>query len=112
MELPSGFCRCIHYDGSIYEGNIHSDLQLNGFCIIYSGRENVIGAGWYKNNLRHGNYMAVNGDSLNVIEQGYYANDKKVSAMKDYQNRDKSFVKFEIGDIFQNPFQTFQDIIS
>ena len=48
VQLPSGFCRCVQYNGNIYEGNIGPDLRLDGFCIIYVGRTKEITMGWYR----------------------------------------------------------------
>ena len=55
---------------------------MNHFCISYFGLKNQICAGWYKNDLREGNWMKMKGTDLTIIESGWYSNNERVSDMK------------------------------
>jgi len=40
-------------------GKIDPQGHLNGFCIIFNMFFNLIDVGWYKDNMKHGNWMQV-----------------------------------------------------
>jgi len=42
-------------------------MTINGFCISYIGKTNEITMGWYKNNLREGNFLSIDGEDFSVI---------------------------------------------
>jgi len=50
-------------------------------------------AGWYKNNMRHGNWMLLNGKDLSIIEEGWYQNDKRISKHMKNENLVHNFGK-------------------
>ena len=81
--LPSGFIRLINNKGDIYEGAFATNFQKHGFCVSFSSHSNKITLGWYKNNVRNGNWMSLNGDDLEIIEQGWYQNDQCIGGMKE-----------------------------
>ena len=75
---PAGFIRCVNEQGDIYEGNFNKDFERDGFCVSYLGNEKAIQVGWYRNNLRHGNWMLVNGQDMSVTESGWFQSDKRL----------------------------------
>ena len=48
--------------------------------------------GWYKNNLRNGNWMMIDGIDMSVIESGWYTDDVWKEDMKD----DEELKNFDI----------------
>ena len=61
-------------------------------------------AGWYKNNMRHGNWMLMNGNDLSIIERGWYQNDKRISKnMRHIDHAVNNFgAKFTRSNIFND----------
>jgi len=55
--------------------------------------------GWYNNGLRHGNWMALRGEDLAVLEIGWYEEDVWIDGMKD----DDKLMKFSRHQIFWDP---------
>jgi len=82
--------------GNIYVGNFTPEFQLHGFVLTYNGKANTIMACWYKNNVRHGNYMYLNGTNMTILESGFHEEGKSTVDMKD----DPVYKKFTRGDIF------------
>ena len=81
-NLPTGFVRCVNYFGNIFEGHFTPNFKMSGFCVTYLGNNNKISAGWYRNNVRHGNWMSLNGHDLSIIESGWYKDGYHVGEMK------------------------------
>ena len=57
---------CINQIGNIYCGNFTSDIAMNGWVVSYLGYQNTIEVGWYFNNLREGNWMAVDAQDMSI----------------------------------------------
>jgi len=67
-------------------------LKINGFCVSFIGSMDKIHMGWYKNNLRNGNWMMIDGIDMSVIESGWYTDDVWKEDMKD----DEELKNFDI----------------
>ena len=74
--------------------SIANKYFINGFCVSYLGKKNLINVGFYKDNKRNGNWMSINGSDFSVIESGWYRKDQKV---KPFDIKNKGF---KISDIF------------
>ena len=115
---PEGLIRCINSTGNIYEGVFTKDLKINGFCVCTIGHRNMIYLGWYKNNLRNGNWMSVNGKDLKVIESGWYKEDQRIEDMKEDEVLKKTFTANQVfsgssqGQAQQNMFEESKSLIN
>ena len=63
--------------------------------------------GWYKNNVRHGNWMAINGHDMKIIESGWFEDGVRIGDMKD----DHIYKNFTREDIF-NEFSKLDEMES
>ena len=79
VEKKCGFIRLVSSDGNIYEGSFTPDFIKNGFCFEYLGIWDRVHVGWYKNDKRHGNWMAFNPKDMSILESGCYNEDQKVN---------------------------------
>ena len=51
--------------------------------VSFNGAENLIEIGWIRNNQKHGNRMILDGDTMAILDQGYYVNDVRKEDMKE-----------------------------
>ena len=98
---PKGFIRVINDNGSITEGIHKEDGKRNGWCITFVGFKNIINWGWYKDNLKNGNFWQFNLKTMeyNHFITGYYEDDKWVEKLK---KKSLEYPICDIKDIFQN----------
>ena len=83
-KRPNGFVRLINQLGNVYEGTITPDCRINGFCISYIARTGMIEIGWYKNNIKHGNWMQIDGDDMMIWDSGNYDNGIRIGEMRNH----------------------------
>ena len=86
--------------GNVFEGVVTPDGRMNGFCVTYLGRLNMINAGWHQSNAMKGNWMSMNADDLSIRKSGYY--DTKRDPEPKMRENCKDFPKFGISNIFKN----------
>ena len=79
--ISGGFVRCINEFGSIYEGQINSDFQPDGFCVGFIGCTNEIHMGKYKDGKREGNWVALWGEDLRLVRSGWFEKGIKTREM-------------------------------
>ena len=65
--------RLINNHGNIFEGCFNNH-KMNGFCVSYLGNKGEIDIGTYSNNHRNGNWIKLEGETMKIIESGFYEN--------------------------------------
>ena len=75
----------INQIGNIIEGTFTPDGKRNGFCITYNGIQNEIYVGWYKNDVKTGNWMSLGAEDFSVKEKGYYEDGRYVGYKRDHK---------------------------
>ena len=75
----------VNTNGTITEGTFTEDGKRNGWCITFIGSQNAICYGWFKNDIKVGNYCKVKLFDLKIDEKvtGYYKNKKKIGGLRE-----------------------------
>ena len=55
--------------------------------------------------MRHGNFMAVDGEDLRVMEEGWYVNNQRRKPMQNTKFKSQAGHKFGVTEIFKDPFR-------
>jgi len=65
--------------------------------------------GWYKNNLKHGNWMMLKASNKSILKSGFFRNNIRLGDMKD----DEKYKNFNRDQIFKEkvPLSIIQEIL-
>ena len=64
------------------------------------GEHDSIYMGWYKNNMKHGNWMSINAHTMHIRISGWYEENIRIGNMKDHDE----LKRFSRADIFVDEY--------